>query len=314
LSTLVQQLISILAQHGGLGAEEAYAPLCVTGPFRNIDRPTFAQLLDGLRERALIELTADGTILLGERGEHLIAHHNFYAAFHTPDEYRLVNRHTTLGTLPTGQPYTEGMYLTFAGRPWLIQHIDTDHKVIDVTTAPVGVIPSFPGETPLVHTRVRQTMLEVMRSEEQPPYLDPIAQDLLREARDNFRRLGLHERPVVGLPNETILFTWAGDRTVTTLNLALQHRGLRVAYDGHALIISACAEHELVEHLGELANAGLPSDEELVASVPAKYFNKYDWALTPSLLNRSFANTFLDRLECEQLIAHLTTTAIDNNR
>lgn len=35
-----------------------------------------------------LEQAADRTLRLGPRGEHLLEHHHFYAAFETPDEYR----------------------------------------------------------------------------------------------------------------------------------------------------------------------------------------------------------------------------------
>ena len=40
LSTLVQQVLSVIAQHGGVLAKDLYLVLCRSGPFRNVDRPS----------------------------------------------------------------------------------------------------------------------------------------------------------------------------------------------------------------------------------------------------------------------------------
>ncbi|CAG0942958.1 partial DEAD-box ATP-dependent RNA helicase RhpA, partial [Anaerolineae bacterium] len=45
LSTLVQQLLSAMAQHGGLAALNAWRLLCAEGPFGNVSQREFAELL-----------------------------------------------------------------------------------------------------------------------------------------------------------------------------------------------------------------------------------------------------------------------------
>ena len=45
LSTLTQQVLSLIAQHGGLRANQAWTALCEHGPFADIDVGMFAELL-----------------------------------------------------------------------------------------------------------------------------------------------------------------------------------------------------------------------------------------------------------------------------
>lgn len=45
LLTLVQQFLSLIAQHGGVRADQAFQVLCQTGAFANVDATLFAKLL-----------------------------------------------------------------------------------------------------------------------------------------------------------------------------------------------------------------------------------------------------------------------------
>ncbi|MEA2489470.1 MAG: ATP-dependent helicase Lhr and Lhr-like helicase, partial [Acidobacteriota bacterium] len=61
-STLVQQLLSLIAQYGGITPVDAYAMLCDRGPFRGITRPMFMELLRSLKTHELIEQVSNGEL------------------------------------------------------------------------------------------------------------------------------------------------------------------------------------------------------------------------------------------------------------
>lgn len=108
LSTLIQQLLSLIAQHGGVSPAEAYQALCSHGPFAGVTAGLFARLLRALGTADLLTQAGDGLLLLGTTGERLVNHYSFYAAFRTAEEYRLVAHGRTLGTLPVGYPLMPG--------------------------------------------------------------------------------------------------------------------------------------------------------------------------------------------------------------
>ena len=85
--------------------------------------------------------TSDRALTLGNRGETLVDHYSFYAAFATPDEYRLVAGSKTLGTIPITQPLAPGSHLIFAGRCWEVRRIDDTARVIELTHARGGQAP-----------------------------------------------------------------------------------------------------------------------------------------------------------------------------
>ena len=111
LSTLTHQVLSVIAEHGGVSAKRLYATLCELGPFRRVEPRLFAHLLRqlGRSDVALIEQAPDGALLLGRQGERLVEHYSFYAVFRTPEEYRIIADRKPLGTLPVIMILTPGV-------------------------------------------------------------------------------------------------------------------------------------------------------------------------------------------------------------
>ena len=120
LSTLVQQVLSLIAQHGGLNASQGYEALCEHGPFRTVSEEQFAKLLRDLGNANLIKQTHRGTLVLDLEGERLVGHYDFYAAFQSPTEYRLVTEGNEIGAVPADAIDPEDPFLIFAGQRWAV--------------------------------------------------------------------------------------------------------------------------------------------------------------------------------------------------
>jgi ATP-dependent Lhr-like helicase len=171
LSTLVQQVLSLIAQYGGARAGEAWRVLCRDGAFREVDERVFIMLLRELGRRDLLVQSAEGTLLLGVRGERLVNHYSFYTAFVTPEEYHLVAGGRELGTLPVSHPLSPGGFLIFAGQRWHILAVEAEAKIVQLESAPAGRAPRFDGTSAHVHERVRQEMRAVYESTAMPALL-----------------------------------------------------------------------------------------------------------------------------------------------
>ena len=89
-STLIQQVLSLIAQYSGVNALQLWQVLCQTGAFRQVDQTLFMKLLRQLGQEDPIQQTHDGLLLLGIKGEKIVNHYSFYTAFKTPEEYRIV--------------------------------------------------------------------------------------------------------------------------------------------------------------------------------------------------------------------------------
>ncbi|WP_433376158.1 DEAD/DEAH box helicase [Streptosporangium sp. CA-115845] len=309
LSTLIQQVLSLIAQHGGVTPKDAHRTLCVEGPFRAVDAPTFAALLRDLGSRDLVRQESDGLLIHGQVGERLVNHYTFYAAFASPIEYRVVTAGRTLGTLPMEQPLPEGALLIFAGRRWQVVRIDTQAKVIEVARSSGGRPPRFTGAGPDVHDRVRVEMRRIYEDSAVPVYLDTTAQTLLGEGRDAYRRFRLRETPLVRWGNDTVLFPFGGDVIMTTIALSLLAEGVAVERQGVGLLLAGVSLGETGDLLEKLAADAPPEIDTLARLVPDKRVEKYDGLLGEQLLARAYAARSLDIPAAWQALRALAAAA-----
>ena len=294
LSTLVQQILSTIAQHGGASARDLYRTLCQSGPFREIDSEIFGRLLRCLGERHVLTQMSDGALTLGDGGEKLVDHYSFYAAFATSEEYRLVAGSATLGSMPISQPLEPGSYLIFAGRRWVVRAVDDTARVIELAPAAGGSAPHFDGGGFDVHDRVRSEMRRIYASTAVPVYLDTVAVELLSEGRGEFERWGLSDRSLVEQRDLFYLFPWRGDRALNTLALQLKARGLEAGIEGLAISVRGVEAAELRGALELIARGGGPSGPLLARHASNQIEEKYDWALDPELLRMNYASRRLD--------------------
>ena len=294
LSTLIQQILSITAQHGGATAGDMFAVLCETGPFRRVDRATFAGLLRDMGRHDLIEQQLDGRLLPGREGERLLGHYSFYASFRTSMNYRLIADGYTLGSLPVDRPILPGTLLIFSGARWRVLSVDTAQRLIELTAAKAGKPPVFPGTGGEIADEVRRGMFRLYRSSEVPRYLDATARTLLAEGRAAFHAYGHATRRIFARDAETLLFPWHGDRIMNTLATVLGMHGLAVSQEGLALTIGNCTPARLLEVITNLATGPAPDPVAIATSVRAKQHDKYDRYLSEELLNLGYAARALD--------------------
>jgi ATP-dependent Lhr-like helicase len=294
LSTLTQQILSVIAQHGGATAQQLYTTLCENGPFLRVDKSTFVNLVRDLGASDLLTQSSDGLLLHGERGDQLVNHYSFYSAFQTADEYRLVTRGRTLGSIPIDYPVLVGGLLIFAGRRWKVIEIDSRSRIIELARSSGGRPPMFSGGGGEVADLVRQRMRSIYESSDVPVYLNRDAQELLDQARASYRRLGLGQHPLVACGNDTLIFCWRGDRIMNTLAVALADAGLRISLDGVALQINDSTSEGVLTVLRNLATQPEPDPEVLAATVGNKHRDKYDEYLSDDLLAKAYAAHSLD--------------------
>ena len=294
LSTLVQQMLSLIAQYGGITAVQAYNILCKNGPFPLIGQQMFGEFLRSLGDQRLLMQASDGLLLHGKLGERLVNHYSFYTAFSSPEEYRLVSGDRTLGTLPIDRPVAVDSLLIFGGRRWLVVEVDSAKKVIVLKPSKGGVPPIFGGQAGWTHDRIRQEMFTVYTERNVPVFLDAQAKKLLAEARENFIRFDLAKTRILPQGRTTYLFCWMGDRVMDTLAAMLRSKGMKAANEGIAIVVSSSLPDEVQNCLRTLLKDGLPDAYELARSVDNKATEKYDLFLSDKLLSADYAASKLD--------------------
>lgn len=295
LSTLVQQVLSVIAEKGGATAQQLYRDLVVNGAFGGLTVSEFADLLRGVASKDLIAQDSTGLILLGEVGERAVGSYDFYAAFVSDDEWQVMCQGQIMGSLPIDSPIFLEMRIIFAGRRWNVVGVDQEALVISVVADPGGAPPQFDGSRAGTHDVVRKEMRNLLEGNDEVSFLDPPARQLLKEGRDHFLFLELQRKSIHHSGSQKYAFTWSGDSANEALVLLLKGLGIENAEnEGLYISIDECEDNRLHDAFLDISQL----EDKDYASLLQDAFNmqrgKWDWALTDELLRKTFISTHLN--------------------
>jgi ATP-dependent Lhr-like helicase len=307
LSTLLHQILALIAQYGGITAEQGYRLLVQSGVFP-VSIALYKALLRrmGEAEVGLLTQAPDGTLLPGPMGERVIQAHDFFAVFKTAEEYRVIAGGKTLGTVPVDNPlaFAAGSLLIFGGRRWIVVEFSVPNKAIIVAPASGGKPPRFGGDYGGLADGIVQAMHRVYLSLDAPPYLDEVAVQLLQEARSAFQRFGLAETSILVHGKDVILFPWVGSKSLLALALALNVAGVKAGIAGIAIDCADVSRAALNAALEALANAPPPDPIGLAAGGDLD-LDKFDGFLTDEMKCMNFARAVLDTAPLPRICADI---------
>jgi ATP-dependent Lhr-like helicase len=269
-STLIHQILSVIAERGGIRARPLYDLLCGPGPFASISVSEFADLLRHLASEAtkFVEQSSDGTIMLGKEGERIVQSRNFFAVFESADEWRLTVGGRTLGTLPISFPVHKDSLVVFAGQRWIVQDLDEKTNTLFVAPHPGGVVPRFErADGERLHDRLAAEMRLVYLSSDEPAYLDDKGRALLAEGREMFRSLGLETRTFVQEEKDLHVFLWRGSQATAVFGAAAAMAGLPGEVHDLGLTLAKTNSPEALTMLKKLAEADSIDATEVAAFV-----------------------------------------------
>ena len=279
-STLVHQILSVIAERGGIRPKPLFDLLCGPGPFSSISSSDFAGLLRHLaiKEIRFIEQAPDGTLMLGQEGEKTVQSRSFFAVFESGEEWRLTVGGRTLGTLPITYPVHKDGLVVFAGQRWIVQDLDEQTKTLVVAPHPGGVVPRFePSGGEPAHDRLIAEMRAVYLAQDVPSYLDDKAQELLAEGRETFRQLKLERQSLVAENRDVHIFLWKGSQATAVFSAALAMAGLKSGVHDLGVSVSKIKGSELVPILQKLTGMGAidpATVAEFVANIQAGKFRE----------------------------------------
>lgn len=308
LSTLVQQVLSMIAERGGVMAADISRTLVSHGSFAGLPPTDLGALLRELGRRDILIQDSSGALLLGTVGERLVGHHDFYAAFASREEWQIVEDGRALGTLPIDSPVFEGLCIIFGGRRWKILSLSTEPPVLTVAPDPTGQPPKFDSGRPMVHERVRHEMRQILEDGTDLGFLDARAQELLREARQFYRDAGLSERLILQDDRELLILPWDGDLAQNALVLLLRSLGLEAgSNDGLVIRCVGWNLDRLIDACSDIVSLDTVDLMALLQKVENLGQSKWDWALPRELLVRSFASMHLDLAGAKAIAARLVS-------
>jgi ATP-dependent Lhr-like helicase len=308
LSTLVQQVLSMIAERGGVMAAEMSRTLVTHGPFAGLPPADLGTLLRELGRREMLVQDSSGALLLGTVGERVVGHYDFYAAFASREEWQIVQDGHALGTLPIDSPVFEGLCIIFGGRRWKILSVCTEPAVLTVAPDPTGRPPKFDSGRPMVHERIRQEMRQILEEDTELVFLDARAQGLLREAREFYRDARLSERMILKDNEALLILPWAGDLAQNALVLLLRSLGPETgSNDGLMVRCEGWNLDRLTDACSDIVNLDAVDLLAMLEEVENLGQSKWDWALPRELLVQSFASMHLDIVGAKSVAARVVS-------
>jgi ATP-dependent Lhr-like helicase len=306
LSTFVQQVLSMIAERGGVTALEISRTLVAHGPFAEIRPPDLSSLLRELGRREMLVQESSGALLLGAVGERIVGNYDFYAAFASRDEWQIVHDGRALGSLPIDSPVFEGLCIIFGGRRWKILSVCTEPAVLTVAPDPTGRPPIFESGRPMAHERTRQEMRQILEDDKDLGFLDTGAQELLSEARKFYRDAHLGDRMILKDGEALLILPWSGDLAQNALLLLLRTLGLeRGSNDGLVVRCEGWALDRLSDACSDIVNLDVVDLIAMLEKVENLGQSKWDWVLPRDLLVQSYASMHLDIVGAKGIAARV---------
>lgn len=296
LSTLVQQVVSVLTQLGGCSDDDVFALVKGGNAFAAVTREVFDRLIKELLVTDVLMRPAGEECFLriGDEGERLTGNFRFFAAFSTPVEYRVVSPDGCIGTLAPSRTLKPGTSLLFAGRRWSIQAVSRSARVVEVSMGAGGRPPLFPGSAIPVATEVVRRMFELYTRDDEHSFVDALTRRRLHEARVQFRALQLRERRLLATRSGAVVFPWIGTRALAALQLCLQSAGLRSELGQLTLDVRCESEAELILALDSIVSCP-PAAQDLIALLDeVADFEKHHNYLSRELVALDYLSQRLD--------------------
>lgn len=308
-STLIQQTLSMIAERGGLTAESLYSYLCKNGAFSCVTQQQYIEMLRCLAndENDLIQQSNDSTLLLSPKGEKIVNWYDFYAAFQSTEDYKVVNEGKTLGTIPGNKtPVREDALIVFAGMRWRVVKIYQNEKIIEVVKSEGGIPLKFYSIGGRIHDAVVKEMFKIYSSSDSIIFLDKKAQEMLQEGRKYFNDYGLHKNWLVKEGDSISFFTWSGSKITNAICLLLMSEGAKLDPSGEIVIQLKSKLEDLNKMLETVfRKATNLHSKQLALKAKNKIVEKYDQYLTEELLACDYEKKCLDLNSALKLIESL---------
>lgn len=232
--------------------------------------------------------------MLAKEGEKLVNDYEFYAAFTTSEDYRIVYNEKTLGFIPTTVVLRLKMPILLAGRKWEIKSIDEKGRVVQVVRTDQKSPIKFGGDMPEIAEEIVEEMRTIYLAEKQYVFVDEVATTLLQEARHWFNTHKLNQSGFVPFNGDMMIFTWAGSKTNNSLALMLIAEGLDAKSLGICILVTQTDVATLKQKLSGILEKRNFSGEVLAKYCENKIVEKHDIYLNEDLLSKNYASRYLD--------------------
>ena len=292
-STLIQQILAVIAQFGGFYPKEGWLMLCRNGAFKNVTPELFLEVLKSLGNKSVISQLNTEQIVVGKLGEKILKSPDFYVAFVSPIEFAVINSANSRHIGMIQYKPQKNMVIILSGKRWIVEDVDENTMKVYVSNMKTGGLAFFSGDGAELDYIIAKKMYEIYQIDTVYPYLDDYteAKNHLNQSRLFFQQNSLSKNFFLQYGNTSYFFTWGGTKANRAIALLLQYC-LKKECSYNGLYILNITE----EDISLLAHTKMPSEIEIVSilSRQCKIFQKYDHLLSDKLLNMEYSNTYID--------------------
>src|SRR6202011_1022990 len=121
----------------------------------------FIEVLRSMKAADLVEQAPEGPIILGMKGEPIVRSYEFYSAFASPEDLRVVHDGREVGRVAYAPGLLADGGLLLAGRSWRIKAVDRRRKQVEVEPGSGGKVAAGGGTGIAdIHPQIRATIRE----------------------------------------------------------------------------------------------------------------------------------------------------------
>lgn len=292
-STLIQQVLSIIAQFGGFYPKDGWILLCQRGAFKNIPPELFLEVLKSLGETDVISQLNTGQIVIGKQGEKILKSPDFYVAFVSPPDIAVINK-TNFKRIGMIQCLPKaGQTIILLGKRWIVDNVDDKSSKVFVMPIKSGGNAVFLGDSKETDRIIAEKMRDIYLQDNIYPYLDKQTevQEHLNQARIFFRNNIIDDIKFLRYGDQCYFTNWSGTKANRTWALLAQYC-LNKQCDYNAFYVSNLTEDDI----RIIRSMNRPSIIDLASLLPRqqKIIQKYDYLLSDKLLDVEYSSTYLD--------------------
>jgi ATP-dependent Lhr-like helicase len=299
-STFLHQILSYLGQTGGANASKIYSNISEISFNGYFSKNDFIAILQKLNFDEIIYQMSDGIITLSKLGERIVESYEFYAAFMTPKDWKVVCNGKEIGQISGGNLLflKEGSHFLLAGKRWEIIEFKNKIQTIVVKKANGKKPIKFNSGTQNIHRAIHQKMLEIYETNYIPRYLSQTSISIIEEGFENYKTY-------IKSSDSNILTVLEGTRIQNTIALLLKYGGVDIE-DGGIGYYSNDGKLELIKTLKSIDFSIIDKNSVInLIDRPLKCKKKFDYLLPDDILNKAYEQHCLDFNGAKEFIYNL---------